>query len=248
MPRHFKDRAATALYLAVKDHVRHLVRTGALKVGDRLPSEHTLVADLGVSRMTVHRAMRELAEEGFLERVTGVGTFVARPKAVSNLLHVGNLADEIVARGHRHQCRVLQQQAVAATPAVAAALGLPEGAMVFQVVCVHEENGLPIQWEDRFVSPAAAPRFLDQAFGDLQPGEYLLRTVPLDEVEHTVDAIAAPAELAEGLRIQPGDPCLVLTRRTWNRGQAVTLVRCIHPAARYRLSTRFKPGGSLSVG
>lgn len=248
MARSFKENASTALYLAVKDHIRKQVQSGAWRVGDRVPSEHELVAQLGLSRMTVHRAMRELAEEGLLERVAGVGTFVAKPRVVSSLLQVANIADEIRARGRAHRCVVVHQAREAASSEVAATLDLAPGALVFHLVCVHEEDGVPLQVEDRFVNPSAAPAFLDQAYGALQPGEYLLRTVPLDEVEHVVDALAASEELAARLEIPLGDPCLVLTRRTWSGGIPVTYVRCIHPASRYRLGTRFKPGGSPGVG
>ena len=105
-----------------------------------------------------------------------------------------------------------------------------------------------MQLEDRFVNPAAAPAFLDQDFTAVLPGEYLLRTVPLDELEHGVDAVAAPPEMAERLEVPKGSPCLVLTRRTWSQGRCVTRVRCTHPGSRYRLATRLKLSGSAGVG
>ena len=248
MRRTFKERASTALYHAVKEHIRERIRSGAWKVGDRVTSEHELVAELGVSRMTVHRAMRELAEEGLLERVAGVGTFVGAGKAQSALLQVTNLAEEIQARGHRHTFTLIHRAAEAADAETAAALGLEVGATVFHVVGLHREDGLPVQLEDRFVNPAAAPAFLDQDFTAVLPGEYLLRTVPLDELEHGVDAVAAPPEMAERLEVPKGSPCLVLTRRTWSQGRCVSRDRCTHPGSRYRLATRLKLSGSAGVG
>ena len=88
-------KPGSALYLAVKEHIRARIQDGTWKVGDRIPSEHELVGTLKVSRMTVHRALRELAEQGALTRVAGVGTFVAEPKAQSGLTQVANLADEV---------------------------------------------------------------------------------------------------------------------------------------------------------
>ncbi len=61
----------------------------------RLPSENELVTALGVSRMTVHRALRELTSEGYLLRIQGVGTFVAPPKPQSALIEINNIASEI---------------------------------------------------------------------------------------------------------------------------------------------------------
>lgn len=238
----------TTRYQAVKDHIRQRVQDGTLKPGDRVASESELVASLGVSRMTVNRALRELSDEGLVRRVAGVGTFVAEEKSTSGLLHVANLADEIRARGHAHTCELLLLQRESASLTVATALGLATGDSVFHVVCVHREDGMPVQLEDRYVSPLAVPEFMAQDFHRQLPGEYLLKAVPLDEVEHVVDAVAATGEEAARLEIQAGEPCLVLTRRTWSRGRAVTFVRCIHPGSRYRLGTRFKAGQTPLVG
>ena len=248
MPRSFKQNATTALYQAVKDHIRQKVQSGAWKVGDRVTSEHELVAELGVSRMTAHRALRELAAEGLLQRIAGVGTFVADGKAESSLLQVSNIAEEIRSRGHRHHSEVILQTGEAASPETASLLGLRAGDWVFHMVCLHREDGVPIQLEDRYVHPLVAPHFLNQTFGAVQPSEYLLNTVPLDEVEHVVEATCASAETAARLEIRTGDPCLVLTRRTWRGAEVVTFVRCTHPGSRYRLSTRFQPGAMPGVG
>lgn len=248
MPNPFKVRASTPPYRAVKAHIREQIQAGIWKVGDRVPSEHELVASLGLSRMTIHRAMRELADEGLLERVPGVGTFVAGGKVQSALLEVSNLAEEIRARGHRHDFTLIHRAAEPAEVEIAVALGLEPGSTVFHVVGLHREDGLPVQLEDRFVNPLVVPAFLEQDFNLVLPGEYLLRTVPLDELEHHVDAVAATPEMAEALEIPKGSPCLVLTRRTWSQGQCVTRVRCIHPGNRYRLGTRISLNGSPSVG
>jgi len=248
MPRTFKEKASTALYLAVKEHIRQKIQSGIWKMGERIASEHELVAELGVSRMTVHRGLRELAAEGLLQRVAGVGTFVADGKAESSLLQVVNIAEEIRARGHVHTFALLEATRKSAPLAVAAALGLTPGDSVFHVVGIHHEDGVPMQLEDRYVNPKVCPAFLDQDFTQVLPGEYLLQAVPLDDVEHGVDATAATLDEAERLGLAPGSPCLVLTRRTWSRGNCVTFVRCIHPGSRYRLGTRFKPGTMPGVG
>jgi GntR family histidine utilization transcriptional repressor len=234
---------AEARYQAVKAHVRAGIRSGRWRPGDRVPSEHALVEALGISRMTVNRALREMAGQGELVRVAGVGTFVGEEKPQSGLLRVANIADEIRARGHAYACDVVRVAREAATLEVAAALGLKTGDAVYHAVCVHRENGMAVQLEDRFVNPQAAPAFIDQDFRRHPPSEYLLETVPLDEVEHVVDA-ARPSKREAGLlEIRPGEPCLVLTRRTWSGGRLVTFVRCVHPGSRYRLGTRFKARG-----
>ncbi len=99
--------APQALYRRAKDYVQDQLRAGVWKPGDLISSENQLVQELGISRMTVNRALRELTEEGHLVRISGVGTFVAESKPQSNLLRITNIADEILARGHSYTCRVL---------------------------------------------------------------------------------------------------------------------------------------------
>ena len=236
--------SSVALFQQVKDFISRKIQDGTLRAGDRLPSEHELVAQFGMSRMTVNRALRVLVEQGRIVRVAGVGSFVAEHKPQSTLLQIANLASEIRARGHDYRCDMLVVERVAASLEIAAALDVRTGESVFHSVCVHLEDGLPIQLEDRYVNPRVAPDYLLQDFKLQQPSEYLVRTVPFDEIEHVVDAVLPTAEQAARLQMVPTQPCLLLTRRTWTRGVPVTLVRCLHPATRYQLGSRYKSDGN----
>ena len=234
---------STTLYQFVKDHIRQQIHEGKWKSGDRIPSEHELVAQLGMSRMTVHRALHEMAEQGTLVRYAGIGTFVAEARPQSGLLKITNIANEIRGRGHEYTCDLVRVGRESANLEVASALDLHTGDSVFHAVCVHRENGVPIQIEDRYVNPRAAADFINQDFTQIGFSEYLVQVVPLDEVEHVVDAVSPSAEEAELLGIKHHHPCLVLTRRTWSSQVVVTFVRCVHPGSRYRLGSRFRVSG-----
>ena len=84
-----------ALYAQVKDHISRKIQDGTWPPGHRLPSEHELVAQFAISRMTANRALRELSEQGRIVRVAGVGSFVAENKPQSTLLQIANIASEI---------------------------------------------------------------------------------------------------------------------------------------------------------
>jgi GntR family histidine utilization transcriptional repressor len=89
-----------------------------------------------------------------------------------------------------------------------------------------------------------APRFLEQDFTLEQPSDYLVRTVLFDQMEHVVDAVLPTREQADLLQMEPSQPCLLLTRRTWMREAPITLVRCLHPATRYSLGSRVRTDGN----
>jgi GntR family histidine utilization transcriptional repressor len=237
--------APQALYRRAKDFVQGQLRAGVWKPGDLIPSENRLVQELGMSRMTVNRALRELTEEGHLVRISGVGTFVAESKPQSNLLRITNIADEILARGHSYTCRVLHLAREAASMPVAAALALPTGSSVFHLICVHCEEGVPVQLEDRYVNPELVPEFLQQEFGEhLQPARYLLQVIRPDEMEHIVEASHPSSDESKHMQIDANEPCLVLMRRTWSQSKIVTYVRLIHPSSRYRLGSRLPVNGA----
>lgn len=239
---------AVALYQQVKRFVIRRIIDGTWPAGHRLPSEQELVANFGISRMTVNRALRELAEQGRIVRVSGIGSFVAADKPQSNLLRIANIASEINARGHQHACRVIVLERLLAPLEVSIGLGLAHAVTVFHSVCIHTENQVPVQLEERWVSPELAPAYLEQAFDSIPPAEYLMRNVPYDEIEHVVDAVLPTEQQADFLEMSIREPCLLLTRRTWTQGTAVTMVRCLHPASRYRLGSRFRPDGNSADG
>jgi len=239
---------ATTLHEQIKTYVAQKILDGTWATGQRLPSEHELVAQFGVSRMTVNKVLRDFASTGRIVRVAGVGSFVAEDKPQSTLLQIANIASEIQQRGHDYGFQLITMERLAAAPDVAVWLDLRPGESVFHSLCLHLENGLPVQLEDRFVNPRVVPTYLEQDFSSMGPGEYLLHTVPFDQIEHVVDAVLPSAEQAAHLSMAASEPCLLLTRRTWTRDVPVTLVRCLHPASRYRLGSRFRPDGNPTSG
>ena len=116
--------AGTTANARVKRYLKDGLSRGRWPPGALMPSEAELVAQFGVSRMTVNRALRELQAEGLVERVQGVGTFAAPLHRVSSTLTIRDLHEEIEARGHRHSAEVHLAREEAAPPALAQQLGL----------------------------------------------------------------------------------------------------------------------------
>lgn len=232
------DGEGAPAYERIKRIVSERIRAGAWVEGDRLPSEHQLVAALGVSRMTVNRALRELADTGAIMRSAGVGSFVAQAKAASSLLEVRNIADEVQRRGHRHSTRLVSLAAESAAERPFAADSTTD--RVYRSVIVHHEDGTPIQLEDRLVNPAYVPEYLDQDFTAFTPNDYLSRVAPLTRTELVIEAVLPTAEQAALLGIEPAAPCLQILRRTWSADGLVSIVRLTQPGARSRLEGGFE--------
>jgi len=236
------------LYRQLKEHILAQVRSGEWLPGTRVPSENELVARYGVSRMTANRALRELMQDGYVNRIRGIGSFVREAPPQSSLIELRNIADEITARGHEHRSEVVDRLKVRADREFAAKFELSPGCMLYRITLVHFDNGLPVQLERRHVNPAVAPLFLRQNFARITPTAYLLSVAPVDELEHGVRAVLPDAEARRLLRLESGEPCLELTRVSWSRGQVATRAALLYPASRYELKSRYRtsPSGSFA--
>lgn len=224
-----------ARYRQVKDHIIKLINTGELGPDDRVPSENELVKSFGISRMTAHRALSELSDDGYVVRVAGVGTFVADARPHSDVLKVRNIADEIRTRGHDHTAKVLKLEEIEADQRLIDKLELRPGARLFYSLILHFESGSPVQLEHRWVCPTLAPDYLEQDFTTTTPNVYLTKVAPLHRAEHVVRAVMPSPASRKLLRMPLDEPCLLIHRRTWTEGRPVCLADLIHPGSSYEL-------------
>lgn len=236
-----RTRLPMAPYARVKEYLKEGLAGKRWPPGALMPSESELVAQFGVSRVTVTRAIRELQSEGLVYRLQGVGTFAAHLFRVSSTLSIRDLHEEITARHHLHHARVHVAKRERATAELATRFRLAIGAPIFHTLIVHFENDVPIQCEDRYVNPACAPDYLSADFTQITPTQYLLQVAPLWEAQYSIEASVPTAQEARLLGIRPTEPCLVIARGTERGGVPITQVRLVHPGTRYMLRGHFKP-------
>lgn len=232
---------AVPLYQQIKDRIQTSIASGEWPPGRKVPSENELVRELEVSRMTVNRALRELAQDGLLTRVAGVGTFVAEPPTRASLVKLRDIAEEVRASGAKHSAIIRVQQRIPATADLAERMETAVGHEVDHVVLVHHRDGLPVQHEERYVDPLVVPDFADVDFTHTTPSEHLLRSIEADEIEHIVEAVLPDSEIREALAIPASEPCLRLHRRTWNGKRFVAYAIFTYPGSRYQLGGRYSP-------
>lgn len=233
------EESPEPIYARVKQAITRKILSGEWHPNQRVPSESEFVRAMGVSRMTINRALRELTAEGILVRQQGVGTFVAEQKAHSSLFEVHNIAEEIASRGHQHSAQLIELRSARANMEEAMNLGVRTNHPIFRSVMLHFENELPIQIEERVVNSALAPDYDKQDFTHHTPYEYLMKVAPMTEGEHLVEAVIANEKEREMLQISQTEPCLQIKRRTWSGDQIVTSARLLHPGSRFQLFGHF---------
>jgi GntR family transcriptional regulator len=141
------------LYFQLAQHYEAAIRSGALKVGSRLDNEVQLAERLGMSRPTVRAAFLYLSNKGLVVRKRGAGTLVAN-KSIDRDVELTSLYDDLAAAGQTPATQVVRNEVIHASDRVAAALQLPERALVNSLQRIRLADGEPIALMHNFL-PAA---------------------------------------------------------------------------------------------
>lgn len=229
------------LYLRILAAMERPILSGEWAAGAKIPSEQELAQEFSCARMTVNKALSELARKGLIERRRRGGSFVARPRAQAALLEIRDIRSEVEGLGLPYAYELLSRERDKPTPGEREALGLGRGDAVLRLCARHFAGGKPFCLEERAISLRAVPEAEAQDFADETPGGWLLGRVPWSEAEHRIFAAAAGRLAADALAIEPGAPCLVVERRTWLNGQGVTAAKLTYPAQAHALVARFSP-------
>jgi GntR family histidine utilization transcriptional repressor len=198
-------------YLDIKGAILDQIRAGELAPGDMVPGEAALAGEFGCARVTVNRALRELAEAGVVERRRKAGTRVLAATPRDAELEVPSVRAEIETAGAEYRYELLSRRIAAPPKADRAALGL-----------AAEHKAL---WINLEVVPSA--RAAD--FAAIGPNDWLIRAMPLSRVEHVFSAANASMAEAELLGVEAGAAVFVVERRL------------VHPGATHRMVARTQP-------
>lgn len=228
----------TATYREVKADILGRITQGIWPPGSLLPNEVELAGTYDCARATVNRAMRELADDGIIERRRKAGTRVRMAPVRQARFGIPLVKKEIEDQGARYRYALVRQERVAAPDWLRARLSLGDGASVLHVVCMHYADATPYQHEDRWINLAVLPDAEKVRFADSGPNEWLVGTVPFSSVEISFHVVEADAALAEHLSCAAGDALFQAERSTLWEGQAITFVRLTFRRG-YRMTTQY---------
>ena len=227
-----------ATYREIKADILARITGGDWGPGSALPGEMDLAETYGVARATVHRAMRELVEDGIVERKRKSGSRVRMAPLRQARFDIPVIRREVEAAGRAYGYRLLHAEVAPAPDWLRARLDLPQGARMRHLVCLHYADAAPIQHEDRWINLGLLPQAETADFASQTPTEWLMAQIPFSAVEIRIMATAADAELAEQMGCAPGTPLLRTERLTRWDDQPVTQVQLTH-APGYAMTTRY---------
>ncbi len=227
----------TPLYHQIFLVLRDRIREGAFPAGVILPGEQELTRLFDVSRITVKRAMNELAAHGFVTRHRGRGTVVTHNTGVPVVEgSFDTLFDALKRMGLATDVQLLDVENLAADEDLAVDMAIEPGAPLQRAVRLRSLEGDTFSYLITHVPGDIAARYSRE---DLQhqPMLELLRRAGAEAVEadQTLTAVAAEPQIAAALKVSPGSPLLKIQRVMRGRdGRAVQHIVAYYRPERFR--------------
>ncbi len=185
--------------------------------------------------MTVRHAIDALVAEEVLERIVGLGTFVAHTK-LDLQMKLTSYSEEMHRRGMVPDARVLSFEQVGATPLIARELQLEQGQPVVRFRRQLLADGEPMSVDENFIPAHRVPGILEQ------PAPTSLYNVLSERFglvmewgEDTIEATAASASIARLLNVDLGAPLLKIQRHAYVARSMIDYSVSYYRADRYKL-------------
>jgi GntR family transcriptional regulator len=231
----------TPLYHQVFSSLRDQITGGDYQKADALPSEIDLAEDFGVSRITVRRALEELAANGLVTREQGSGTFVSGKSAVQPVrFTIDDFSRWSMSIKESSKVTRLSSDWIDARPQVARKLEIDSNAKVYQIrIC--RTFDVPTLYSIGYF-PESIGKQLDARRVGLTPTIELLREMKITvaRVELMISSIAAGADEAAILKVAAGAPLTLMERIFFDHQQRpVALNRMTITPDRHELSMTF---------
>jgi GntR family transcriptional regulator len=225
-------------YLGVARALEDELSNGALGVGDRLPAERELCRRLGVSRVTIRRALAELRTRGLIESAGSRGWFVAARSVGETNVLVG-FSDMARARGLHPSSRVLYSATRPSTLQEADQLSLAPGAPIFELRRLRFLDAVAVGLEVTRIPVAVAPGLAGTDFAQSSLYDELRAAgVVPTRADYDVQAVGADSDQTRLLGVGEGVPLLCLQAVTFDQSaRPIELSRSLFRGDRYRFRT-----------
>jgi GntR family transcriptional regulator len=208
------ETAAAPLYQQILDLLRDKIVSGQISPGDRLPPEQELTSLLGVSRITVKRALNELAVSGLVRRHRGRGTVVTfDPAAPTVKASFENLIDGLTRMGLKTRVSLIDVEDIEAGPRLSEALEVPVGTPTIRIIRARRLEGEPFSHLVTHMPRSVAAGFSREELGHESLIALLDRAGQRPvEATQSITAEAASPAVATHLEVATGAPVLCIHR------------------------------------
>lgn len=226
------------LDLSIASELKYRIENGLYPPGTKLPSERKLCDAFQVQRMTIRSALDILIKENYIDAVPKSGYYVAQPRIVRSIRHLGFEAE------HNSSAFLLKSELIdfkklSAEASIANKLLIPSGSMVFKIVRRFTENQAPVQISTAYIPADLCPD-LTRAFAQSLSPKDMIRSFDIDITKtlHKITRIYANEKEASLLAVAPGRP--LLKHRTTAAHPSGRLVLLCEDMMKYERFSFFK--------
>jgi GntR family transcriptional regulator len=237
----------TPLYHQIYLILRSRIKTGAFTPNTVLPGEQDMAVLFNVSRITVKRALNELAADGLISRHRGRGSIVTASPLVPIVRgSFFSLIEGLKQMGLETEVKLLEVTDVEAGPVIGGLLGLPADSMVQRAVRVRSLNGEAFSHILTYIPLTIASRYARDDLSKM-PMLKLLEQVGADvaEAEQWISAVSAEPTIAAALDVPTASPLLKIERIMRDKkGNPVQLVYAHYRCDRFHYHVKtIRPRG-----
>ncbi|HEX5500895.1 MAG TPA: GntR family transcriptional regulator [Thermomicrobiales bacterium] len=232
-------QTATPLYEQVKAWLVDEIANGRLAPDQQIPSERRLTERLGVSRITVGRALADLVRDGRLYSIPARGYFVGGSSRPYELHALHSFTDDARRRGQEPGGRVLEATLIHASPEQALRLQIAPGAEIVSLRRLRLLDDVPVMIQHTLLPHACCPGMLERDLtGRSLYSELGERYgVVLARGQSVIGARLAEPEERALLELTEPDCVLTVDQMTYGRdGRPIEWLRSAHHPRRYPLS------------
>lgn len=240
------EAKAKQVYLVLRDRIL----SGAVVFGARLPNENELANNHGVSRVTVRRALGELARERLIERRRSAGTRVIyRPSPAPMIADISGVLANLADMGRRTAVKLLSFDYVPAEGVVAQMLGVGPDQLLQRSVRMRSVDGQPFSYLTTHVPESISVTFTGQELGSRPLLELLERAgVKVEHARQRISAGLATSDVAEALGLRTGSPLIELVRVVYDQaGRGVEHLHALYRPDRYAIEIELVRSGAADT-
>ena len=230
------------LWIQAANLITGEIESGALKPGMRLPPERELCLQLGISRVTLRKALTKLVDEGLLNASHGRGWYVAETAPSTDWPNSLESFSETAQRmGLTASSTVLKAESHPATFDEAEEFSIAPGTRLFSLDRVRYLDSVPIAIDFTRIPADLVPDFGSVDFRTASLYDELTRAglAPV-RADSTIEAREADAYAARHLDLEVGKPLLVMNQLVVDAADKPLFASKIqYSGERYRLRTYF---------
>ena len=210
-------------YVQLMEYIIGQIKNESLHEGDKLPSERELCERLDISRATVRQAIHELEKDGYVSIKKGIGSFVEDRRMNQEMSGLYSYTQFMKGLGKTISTKLIDFEKISCTSRLSRKMECKEGEKIYRFTRVRYADNEPMLIVTTHLPCKRFPKLKSE---DLIAGSlYTLMeehyNVEFTNAHETLQSVSAKKDEALLLDIKENAPCMMINRRTFEKGKMI---------------------------